>query len=89
MPVAVSMRNAELATDTLMSMAPIDTAEGELCPDPSNTLSSEERRMLELARRWAPYGGVRSSDVLIEYGMSKTQFYTRVRGILHRVAAGT
>ncbi|WP_371828566.1 DUF3263 domain-containing protein [Rhodococcoides fascians] len=42
-------------------------------------LSSEERHMLEHARRWAPYGGVRSSDVLVDYGMSKDEFYTAVR----------
>ncbi len=35
--------------------------------------------MLELARRWAPYGGVETGQALVEFGLDRPQFYARVQ----------
>lgn len=47
----------------------------------------EELALLELARRWAPYGGVEEDEVFIKFGITRSQFYKRV-GTLHSRATG-
>nr|WP_257792492.1 DUF3263 domain-containing protein [Rhodococcus oxybenzonivorans] len=47
---------------------------------------AEEQAMLELARIWAPYGGARPGDILVEFGMSPATFYARVTRILRTIA---
>lgn len=50
-------------------------------------MTSEEQAMLELARVWAPYGGARPGDILVEFGMSPARFYANISRILRTKAA--
>ena len=34
--------------------------------------------MLEFARRWLPFGGPRAGDILVEFGMTITQYELRL-----------
>lgn len=45
-------------------------------------MNAEEQAMLELARIWAPYGGARPGDILVEFGMSPARFYANIARIL-------
>ncbi|MGW5150001.1 DUF3263 domain-containing protein [Rhodococcus koreensis] len=50
-------------------------------------MNAEEQAMLELARIWAPYGGARPADILVEFGMSPARFYANITRILRTNAA--
>lgn len=50
-------------------------------------MNTEEQAMLELARSWAPYGGARPGDILVQFGMSPAGFYANITRILHTNAA--
>ena len=50
-------------------------------------MNTEEQAMLELARIWAPYGGARPGDILVEFGMSPARFYANITRILLTNAA--
>ena len=49
-------------------------------------MTSEEQAMLEFARIWAPYGGARPGDILVEFGMSPARYYQNVTRILRTIA---
>lgn len=38
--------------------------------------------MLEHARRWAPFGGGEDGDILISFGLEKSEFYKRISGLI-------
>ena len=45
-------------------------------------MSPDDQALLDYARMWAPYGGPRRGDILVEFGMSPAHFYTQLRRIL-------
>lgn len=45
-------------------------------------MSPDDQALLDYARMWAPYGGPRRGDILVEFGMSPAHFYTHLRRIL-------
>lgn len=53
-----------------------------------NGFSRDELAMLELARRWAPYGGVHPHDVLVEFGLTKPEFDLQLRRLLTKLSPG-
>ncbi|RYF61821.1 MAG: DUF3263 domain-containing protein [Comamonadaceae bacterium] len=52
-------------------------------------MSTEDQALLGYARIWAPYGGPRRGDILVEFGMSPAHFYTHLRRILDSRFLGT
>jgi hypothetical protein len=44
-------------------------------------MDSFDAAILEFARRWSPFGGPRSEDVLIEFGMTPEQYEEHVTRI--------
>lgn len=46
--------------------------------------SNEEIRALEFAKRWYPYGGGDSEDIMTTFGLDDRTFYTRVHLMLRR-----
>lgn len=45
-------------------------------------LVNEQAAMLEFALRWQPYGGGDSGDILIEFGLTGRDFFTRLLALL-------
>lgn len=45
-------------------------------------LSSDDIRILEFARRWYPYGGGEAEDIMVDFGVSASEFYSRVEYLL-------
>jgi uracil-DNA glycosylase len=43
----------------------------------------EDAQILEFARRWMPYGGGNSGDLLVEFGMTPAGYRDRLRRILN------
>ena len=78
------LTNDRTPRELLVSMDPIDTASCERNAGPLKSFASEELAMLEFARRWAPFGGVKPGDVLVEFGITRPQFYARVEKLLVR-----
>ncbi|WP_179274797.1 MULTISPECIES: DUF3263 domain-containing protein [unclassified Rhodococcus (in: high G+C Gram-positive bacteria)] len=74
--------------DPLGSIDPIDPS-AHRPAGRMGILSVEELRMLELARRWAPFGGADTTDIYVEFGLSRTQFYDRIQQILERLQKST
>ncbi|EME15373.1 DUF3263 domain-containing protein [Rhodococcus triatomae] len=54
-----------------------DTARGVPLP-----LDREDRHLLDFACRWLPFGGARSGDVLVEFGLTPAGYRARVAGLL-------
>lgn len=48
----------------------------------------EDRRMLDFARMWAPYGGPQPDEILVHFGMPPTRFYQNITRILRTAAPG-
>jgi hypothetical protein len=44
--------------------------------------NSDDTAILNLARRWAPYGRIPTGDIWVTFGMNPTQFYSRLARIL-------
>jgi hypothetical protein len=44
-------------------------------PLPDNILSPDELRLLDLAYRWAPFGGPPPEDIFVELGMDSRTFW--------------
>ncbi|MEN0137378.1 MAG: hypothetical protein AAGC80_19670 [Rhodococcus sp. (in: high G+C Gram-positive bacteria)] len=42
----------------------------------------EDTRLVEFARRWLPYGGGNTGDLLVEFGMTPACYLARLRKIL-------
>lgn len=42
----------------------------------------ENRRIVDFAVRWAPYGGPPAEDILVEFGMSSRRFYQQLKDIV-------
>lgn len=38
--------------------------------------------MLDFARYWAPYGGGPAEDIMVQFGLTSTQFFTRLQLLL-------
>ncbi|MGW5385723.1 DUF3263 domain-containing protein [Nocardia sp. NPDC003963] len=47
-----------------------------------NDSAIEDALILEFARRWLPYGGASSGDVLVEFGMTPAGYLARLRRVL-------
>jgi len=45
-------------------------------------LSNEQAAMLKFASRWQPYGGGDPGDILIEFGLTDRDFFTRLSTLL-------
>lgn len=77
------MTTSNAATDTahdpLVSIPPIGNLSSRRDSGPEGTPSLLGSQMLELARRWAPYGGVETGQALVEFGLDRPQFYARVQ----------
>jgi hypothetical protein len=41
-------------------------------------IDSEQNRMLDFARLWAPHGGGPSEDIMVRFGLTSTEFFTRL-----------
>ncbi|QTJ67155.1 DUF3263 domain-containing protein [Rhodococcus sp. ZPP] len=48
----------------------------------SNRSIIEDSRILEFARRWLPYGGGNTGDLLVEFGMTPAGYIARLGEIL-------
>ncbi|MDJ0420129.1 DUF3263 domain-containing protein [Rhodococcus opacus] len=42
----------------------------------------EDMRIIEFARRWLPYGGGTTGDLLVEFGMTPACYIARLNSIL-------
>lgn len=57
-------------------------------------MNTHDHELLEFARRWEPFGGPRTADILVEFGMTPSRFserleelrYRRRRSITHKTA---
>lgn len=47
----------------------------------------DDAATLEIALRWAPYGGVPTSEIWVTFGVSPGPFYTTLARILNSVVA--
>lgn len=45
-------------------------------------LTSEQTSMLEFAVRWCPYGGGEPGDILVEFGLTDQDYFTRLSTLL-------
>lgn len=52
-------------------------------------MSPDDQALLDYARMWAPYGGPRRGDILVEFGMSSGHFYSQLRRILDSLSIRT
>ncbi|MEU2001876.1 DUF3263 domain-containing protein [Rhodococcus sp. NPDC019627] len=48
-------------------------------------MTPDDQVLLDYARKWAPYGGPRRGDILVEFGMSPARFYVQLQRILDSV----
>lgn len=48
---------------------------------------NEAARILELARRWAPYGGPPDDDIFIQFGLTRVEFMNRLANLTRRPIA--
>lgn len=44
--------------------------------------SREAARMIDFATRWMPYGGGPAEDIVVGFGISPAQFFTRLQELL-------
>jgi hypothetical protein len=42
----------------------------------------EDDRMVNFALRWLPYGGGPAEDIIVEFGLSSREFFTRLDAVL-------
>ncbi|AKE01105.1 hypothetical protein XU06_29450 (plasmid) [Rhodococcus erythropolis] len=70
--------------NVLAAMAPIDPISVHHTGLLAN-YSSEELTMLEMARRWVPFGGVPEEDILVAFGMSNDSFDATVRRLVREL----
>ncbi len=42
----------------------------------------ETKRMIDFATRWMPYGGGPAEDILVGFGISPTEYFTRLAAVL-------
>ncbi len=61
---------------------PVADLDGE--PKPVVISPKEAARILELARRWAPYGGPPDDDIFIQFGLTRVEFMNRLAGLTRR-----
>ncbi|MFF2107121.1 DUF3263 domain-containing protein [Rhodococcus koreensis] len=47
-----------------------------------NDSAIEDAQILEFARRWLPYGGGNTGDLLVEFGLTPDGYISRLRRIL-------
>ncbi|MFD7010862.1 DUF3263 domain-containing protein [Rhodococcus jostii] len=50
-------------------------------------MTREDQDLLDFASQWLPYGGARSEDILVNFGMTPAQFKMRIHRILTSAAA--
>ncbi|WP_419789807.1 DUF3263 domain-containing protein [Rhodococcus erythropolis] len=50
-------------------------------------IDTHDNAILDLARRWAPYGSVPTSEIWLTCGMRPNRFYTTLARILGTLAA--
>jgi hypothetical protein len=43
---------------------------------------NEAARILELARRWAPYGGPPDDDIFVQFGLTRAEFMNRLDNLM-------
>ncbi|MDV6247388.1 DUF3263 domain-containing protein [Rhodococcus opacus] len=48
----------------------------------SDPLTPQERRVLEFARTWAPFGEPPDGEIFVEFGVDPTRFYRDLMRIL-------
>ena len=60
------------------------TSGGQNYPELLRDLTIEEIAILQFAHRWAPFGGAKPGDVLVEFGITRSEFYARVDKLLAR-----
>ena len=48
---------------------------------------TDDNAILDLALRWAPYGGVPGSEIWVAFGVSPERFYSTLAHILGTLAA--
>lgn len=54
---------------------------------PAPISPTEASQILDLARRWAPYGGPPEADIFIQFGVTKAEFIARVIQLTHRASS--
>ena len=86
--MAPAKRTATALWSSLASIPRIDLAAPQRNDHMLNGFSRDELAMLELARRWAPYGGVHPHDVLVEFGLTKPEFDLQLRPLLTKLSPG-
>ncbi|MFC7955473.1 DUF3263 domain-containing protein [Rhodococcoides kroppenstedtii] len=74
-PFPVASR-AAASRSTMLGATPA----AETLPAPDDQL------VVAFLQRWYAYGGGRSEDILVEFGLSTTQFFTRARDLLESKA---
>lgn len=57
-------------------------------PKPVVIPPKEAARILELARRWAPYGGPPDDDIFIQFGLTRVEFMNRLANLTRRPING-
>ncbi|MBY6365026.1 DUF3263 domain-containing protein [Rhodococcoides corynebacterioides] len=75
-PFPVASRAAAASSSTTLGATP--AAEALPAPD--------DHAVIGFLQRWYAYGGGRSEDILVEFGLSTTQFFTRAKDLLESKA---
>ncbi|WP_342661423.1 hypothetical protein Rruber_05192 (plasmid) [Rhodococcus ruber] len=66
---------------TQITAAPASGRRGE---SRAATPPGSDKQMVAFAHRWMPYGGTADDEILVEFGLTPTQFYLRVIEILEK-----
>lgn len=48
----------------------------------NDDLPAEAVRMLDFARRWAPFGGADAEDIFMGFGISSRRFFLRIQRLI-------
>ena len=57
--------------------------------NPASSMTADDqhvnRKILEFAKVWAPYGGAHHEDIFVAYGLTPRQYYQRLADLLPTV----
>ncbi|MFD9664249.1 DUF3263 domain-containing protein [Rhodococcus sp. NPDC059968] len=51
-------------------------------------MNLEDKDIVDFARLWIPYGGPRSEDILVKFGMTPSRFYWKLARIVEASGPG-
>ncbi|OZC57157.1 hypothetical protein CH289_04545 [Rhodococcus sp. RS1C4] len=54
----------------------------ELSPERRKVLLKSDKPILDFALKWLPWGGGPDEDIMVEFGLSTVQFYSRLQALL-------